>query len=38
VLSENQCCPFTKQTLRRDQITALNVNNIERFRDKMVSV
>jgi hypothetical protein len=38
VLSENQCCPFTKQKLQRSQITALNVNNIERFRDKMVSV
>jgi hypothetical protein len=37
VLSESKCCPFTKQPLRRDQITALNENNIEHFRDKIVA-
>jgi len=36
VLSESQRCPFTKQPLRAEQLVALNRNNIERYRDKVV--
>lgn len=38
VLQEHKRCPFTKQPLAPGQLVALNKNNIERFRDRIVSL
>ncbi|KAK3284326.1 hypothetical protein CYMTET_8016 [Cymbomonas tetramitiformis] len=38
VLKEANKCPFTKKPLNRNQLTVLNVRNIERFRDQIVGL
>ena len=35
-LSDHPVCPFTKQPLRREQLTALTHANYERFKDKII--
>ena len=35
MLADSTSCPFTKQPLNLGQITVLNINNIDRFRDRI---
>ena len=37
-LGEAQCCPFTKQPLRRDQLTIQTHSNLSRFHEQIVKL
>jgi hypothetical protein len=38
VLSEQHRCPFTKRPLNTGQLVVLTKSNLERYRDRMVSL
>lgn len=38
VLAEQQRCPFTKAPLRQDQLIVLTVNNIDKYRDRIIAM
>eukprot|EP00878_Enallax_costatus_P034271 GHUV01037990.1.p2 GENE.GHUV01037990.1~~GHUV01037990.1.p2 ORF type:complete len:108 (+),score=37.96 GHUV01037990.1:89-412(+) len=38
VLAEQQRCPFTKAALRPDQLIVLTVNDIEKYRDRIIAM
>ena len=38
VLSENRCCPFTKQPLAPESLVVLTKNNMERYRHRIIDL